>query len=385
MSPVDPAIRHAVEILRCPLSQQTLGFLSLEEVAEINLRIRKSQIHHASGCAVVEEITAGLVTEDRRYVYPIQDGIVVLLAPLAIALEPPSSKFKETPICWSAAKQIVQRFYDEFGWRTDSEGTVNDTVRFVDRRPVVESYDQRCHQRVADCLPRSGNYLLDVASGPITHAAYLPYGDHFRYRICVDLSFEALRQARAKLGDRGLYLLADITQLPLADDSIDAAISLHTIYHVPADEQFQAIRELHRVIRPAASAIVVYSWGSQLPAYEAGRCVGSVVVDCAWTLPAWSSSVAASRRLGRVAAARHFGNDRTDAVLPPSRLSHDPYQGVGLRASNQGLAERQQRFHAAFYSSFAAGKPAAAVDCVVGRSLSLRGRADRAVSAVCGH
>jgi SAM-dependent methyltransferase len=77
----------------------------------------------------------------------------------------------------------------------------------------------------------------------------------------MDISFQALLQARKKLGDSGIYILADMTEIPIQDDAIDAAISLHTVYHIHRDLQEKAIRELHRVIRPGSKAVIVYSWG----------------------------------------------------------------------------------------------------------------------------
>jgi SAM-dependent methyltransferase len=38
-------------------------------------------------------------------------------------------------------------------------------------------------------------------------------------------------------------------------------MSLHTIYHVPADEQSSALRELYRVLKPGGTALVIYNWG----------------------------------------------------------------------------------------------------------------------------
>ncbi len=60
-----------------------------------------------------------------------------------------------------------------------------------------------------------------------------------------------------------MYLLADITNLPLKDDVIDAIVSLHTIYHVPENLQFVAFHETCRVLKPGSSAVVVYSWGNR--------------------------------------------------------------------------------------------------------------------------
>ncbi|MGH7717218.1 MAG: class I SAM-dependent methyltransferase, partial [Gemmatimonadaceae bacterium] len=153
----------------------------------------------------------------------------------------------------------VQSFYDQIGWQ-EEEGVFTDTRLFEDLRAVSRSYVHKCHLRVQRHLPARGKYLLDAASGPVHFPEYREYSREFEARICVDLSFAALRAARRNLGDRGIYLLADITNLPLADGTVDAAISLHTIYHVARDAQAKAFGELRRVIRPGSSAVVVYTW-----------------------------------------------------------------------------------------------------------------------------
>jgi ubiquinone/menaquinone biosynthesis C-methylase UbiE len=113
-------------------------------------------------------------------------------------------------------------------------------------------------------LQPQGKYLLDVASGPVQYPEYLEYSQGFGARICVDISFAALREARRKLGDRGIYILGDITNLPLAEGIADGVVSLHTIYHTPADEQATAFREIYRVLRPGCTAAIVYCWRSAL-------------------------------------------------------------------------------------------------------------------------
>jgi ubiquinone/menaquinone biosynthesis C-methylase UbiE len=157
-------------------------------------------------------------------------------------------------------KQIVKDFYDEVGWKTIN-GVFFDTLKFTDRRPVVREYFARIHSRVRAYLVPRGRFILDAASGPIPHAEQSVYSDGFDYRICLDFSFDALLGARARLGTQGLYILADIAKMPLSDNSVDAAISLHTLYHVPADEQEAALREIWRVLKPKARAVIVYNWG----------------------------------------------------------------------------------------------------------------------------
>ena len=126
---------------------------------------------------------------------------------------------------------------------------------------MTREYDHKTNLRPLKYLREGGKYLLDVASGAVPQPEYLKFSDAFEKRICIDLSFLALQQARKKLGDKGIYILGDITNLPLQDDICDAVISLHTIYHVPADEQGSAFRELYRVLKPGRTALVIYNWG----------------------------------------------------------------------------------------------------------------------------
>lgn len=158
-------------------------------------------------------------------------------------------------------KRAVRDYYDQFGWQKIEEGLFADSKSFEDLRPVSKDYIHKCHLRVNRYLKPSGKYFLDVASGPIQYTEYLSYSEGFDTRICVDISISALKEARRKIGKKGTYILADITNLPFKDSSVDAVLSLHTIYHVPANEQNIAFREIYRVLKPGASAVVAYSWG----------------------------------------------------------------------------------------------------------------------------
>lgn len=98
-----------------------------------------------------------------------------------------------------------------------------------------------------------------MASGPIQYDDYVAFSEHFEWRVCVDLSLTALLCARERIGGHGVFVLGDITNLPLHDGAVDASVSLHTIYHVPAHQQEQAFREIARVARDRS--VVVYAWG----------------------------------------------------------------------------------------------------------------------------
>ncbi len=111
-------------------------------------------------------------------------------------------------------KQQVREFYDQVGWQLVGED-VYQNARYEDLRPVAHDYIHRCHLRVARHLKPQGTYLLDAGSGPIQYPEYLEYSRSYQYRVCVDLSQTAIKEARKRIGEHGLYVVADVAQSAL--------------------------------------------------------------------------------------------------------------------------------------------------------------------------
>ncbi len=170
-------------------------------------------------------------------------------------------------------KHEVRAFYNSVGWQAIGEGLYQN-ARYEDLRPVSRVYLHRCHLRVAEHLPPGGKYLLDAGSGPIQYPEYLEYARGYQYRICLDLSYTALAEARSRIGSKGLYVIADVAHLPLAPGSVDGLVSLHTLHHLPPDEQMPALEGFQHSLKPGGRAVVVYSWGAQSPLMRlAGPCM----------------------------------------------------------------------------------------------------------------
>jgi SAM-dependent methyltransferase len=159
----------------------------------------------------------------------------------------------------SGVEDQVRDFYDRAGWQAEAADGYTDARLWEDLRPCAAEYVSACRRKVLGFLPPSGELILDAGSGPIQYPEYLEYSSAFAKRVCVDISQRALDEARAKLGDRGDYVRASLLDLPFPDDHFDAAISLHTIYHIESDRQERAVRELLRVLKPGTRAIVVYA------------------------------------------------------------------------------------------------------------------------------
>jgi SAM-dependent methyltransferase len=156
-------------------------------------------------------------------------------------------------------KHQVKDFYDQIGWEEVDAG-VFQNARYEDLRPVSQEYIHKCHMRVNRHLANAGEYFLDAGSGPVQYPEYLTYSENYKYRICADISLTALKAARERVGEHGLYVVADVAYLPFASDSFDGAVSLHTIHHLPRSEHLRAFRGLLRVLKPGSSAVAVNGW-----------------------------------------------------------------------------------------------------------------------------
>lgn len=246
-------------LLICPISHSELSFLTEDKL--FDLKQGKPQPIHPQLSAVLNDprLTGILTNVEGSIYYPIIDDIVFLLSRYAIRLDHNLQVEEQSD---EKTKADVQSFYDNFGWKAQ-QGVYQDAKDSEDLRPVCDDYIQQCHHRVKACLPESGRFLLDIASGPIQYPAYLNYSANFQYRICADISITALIEAKKKLNHKGIYLLCDITQLPIQDNKIDAIVSLHTLYHVPAEQQAKGFAELYRVLKSGGKSVIVYSWGTR--------------------------------------------------------------------------------------------------------------------------
>ncbi len=212
-------------------------------------------------------------------------------------------------------KQEVRAFYDSIGWKEVGEG-VYQNARYEDLRPVSREYIRRCHLRVGRYIPQRGRYLLDAGSGPIQYPEYLTYSAGYRYRVCLDISITALQEARSRISDHGLYVVGDVARPPFRREAFEAIVSLHTIHHLPADEQRRAFFQLLRTLRRGGRAAVVYSWGEnalltrvlQLPTRMASK-----------TIRLYRRI---RRRLQGEGAAEHAAGARESGTGPVSTFTH---------------------------------------------------------------
>jgi uncharacterized protein YbaR (Trm112 family) len=76
MRQIDPRL---LEILCCPITRRPLKELRSEDLERVNTAIESGKIRNHGGAEIHASLAAALVTTDGDLVYPIRNGIPVLL------------------------------------------------------------------------------------------------------------------------------------------------------------------------------------------------------------------------------------------------------------------------------------------------------------------
>ena len=236
-------------ILQCPITKENLKTLSRENVISI---IQKYNIDLS-----MDNIQEGLTNESQTFFFPIFNDILFLLPQYAIFIGEGEDKRGKMAF----DKERVFKYYNQISYDTKNKLKIyQDSPKWVDFREVSNEYIRNSFTKAKKYLNASGKYLLDVGSGPIGLPEYIDLSENYEVRICVDISLNALIQAKYNYRHRkGVFICGDITNIPLKENTCDAVLCQHTLYHVPKNEQKTAVEEMYRVAKPESTIAIVYS------------------------------------------------------------------------------------------------------------------------------
>jgi uncharacterized protein len=77
-----------VEILRCPVTRQPLTVVAKDRLRQLNSAIAAGRLQHADGRKAETSLEEALLTHDGARIYPVREGIPVMLADEAILVDP---------------------------------------------------------------------------------------------------------------------------------------------------------------------------------------------------------------------------------------------------------------------------------------------------------
>jgi ubiquinone/menaquinone biosynthesis C-methylase UbiE len=167
------------------------------------------------------------------------------------------------------------------GW-DDDDGQVQPFLSYVDSHQAVNwsphleaMHEESSRRHFIDVWTRrailtrlgpleAGSVVVDLGCS----TGYLLAGVRAGYPgatlVGIDLVGAGLRKAHVNVPEARL-VQADACALPLADSSVDAAVSANLLEHVPDDQR--ALAELRRVLRPGAPAVLVVPAGARVYDY----------------------------------------------------------------------------------------------------------------------
>ena len=79
--------KKLLAILCCPVTHRELSLARADLLESVNERIRSGRLRNSDGELLGEELREALVTDDGKTLYPVSDGIPVLLEGEAVRLD----------------------------------------------------------------------------------------------------------------------------------------------------------------------------------------------------------------------------------------------------------------------------------------------------------
>ncbi|MGI9225519.1 MAG: Trm112 family protein [Woeseiaceae bacterium] len=79
--------KRLLTILRCPVTHKGLAIARSETLTRLNAAIEAGSVANRDGAVLSEPLGEALVTDDQKLVYPVANGIPVLLEGEAISLD----------------------------------------------------------------------------------------------------------------------------------------------------------------------------------------------------------------------------------------------------------------------------------------------------------
>jgi len=78
--------QELLDILVCPETRKPVALADAQTIASLNAKIRAGELRNRGGTKVEKELSEGLLREDGKVLYPIDDGIPVMLIDESIEL-----------------------------------------------------------------------------------------------------------------------------------------------------------------------------------------------------------------------------------------------------------------------------------------------------------
>ena len=88
--------KELLDILACPETKEPVHLAGTGLIEELNALIEQGQVSNRGGGKVAKKVDGGLVREDGAFLYPVEDGIPIMLIDEAIPIGELGLKARES-------------------------------------------------------------------------------------------------------------------------------------------------------------------------------------------------------------------------------------------------------------------------------------------------
>jgi len=234
--------------LICPFTGQDLVELTKKEITLINTKITEGLYFFHHGAPVNLKLKSAFICSKRTYIFPVVDDIIYLKKLTAIV---PKNRTMEANK--RVSKESTEAFYKEFGLGTKFKIEPNQALNLGSNPLSLQQVSD-----LGKLLPKSGNSFVSIVTHDIDSIHNLAYGRDFDQFLHIDFSVKRLKSVVNDLKKGTLYILADMRNLPLKDNSVGALFSFDYINKYEKNVQKTAYAELKRSLSDNGSSVVLY-------------------------------------------------------------------------------------------------------------------------------
>jgi SAM-dependent methyltransferase len=151
------------------------------------------------------------------------------------------------------AGEVVRSFYDEFGWKEGGEDRL-----FRAFPPGHDDYAARAERRTEAAFDNLDGRLLIVGCGDMP-PHHVRIAERFAHLTCMDISERALEIARTAVPREPELCHESVVETDHPGERYDAVLCSHVVYHIGAQDQEKAVRQMIRLVRPGGRIVVLYA------------------------------------------------------------------------------------------------------------------------------
>jgi hypothetical protein len=245
MSQITEIVKSA---LICPFTGHELIELNKSELSLINSKISEGLYFHHHGAPVNTKLKKAFICSKRSYIYPVFEDIVYLKKLTAIV-----PKNRTLAANKRVSKESAEAFYKEFGLGRKYKIEPNKNLQTQSNPLSLEQISD-----LGKLLPKSGNSFVSIVTHDLDSIHNLAFGRTFDHFLHIDFSIERLKSVVNDLKENTLYVLADMCNLPLKNDSVGALFSFDYINNYDKEVQKIAYGELKRAMANNGASVVLY-------------------------------------------------------------------------------------------------------------------------------